>query len=211
MNSVIAVAFAWIVYAWMPPSPVARIGRLTGNQRAALDEQLFARWSARSLRTPGQARTTLLLEMLISELAAGLIPERAFTHVLGDRYTMPDAILAEPPTVDARVWFDVAHVWAASNEAGFSMAGALRRIHAYALVDQEVAREVQSTAAAPKFALLTVMAMPVAAWLLAKSMGARPFEFLFHTIIGAACLVITLLLDGLAAFWMSRLTKRAMA
>lgn len=211
MLSLYAVLCAWLVHSWLPPDPRARLAAITGRRRLAADERVVAWWQGRATRTPGQPRTTVLLEMLISELAAGSIPPHAFAHVLGEAVTSPEALSAAPPTVDVRVWSDVANVWTACDEAGFSLVAALRRIHAYALVDQEVTREVQATAAAPRMALAMVIAMPVAAWAVAGMIGADPLGFLLHNPVGWACCAVAILLDASAVLIMRNLARRAMA
>ena len=211
MNSMLAVCCAVITYLWLPYDTHARLQRVTGRATLAPDERLVAWWQSRGLRTPGQPRTTRLLQTVIRELSAGIITSDAFTHILGDSYTSPQTLLDAPPTIDARVWHDVARLWAASEEAGFSLAHALQRIHDYALVDQEVTREVQATAAAPRFGLLSIMAMPVLTWMLAGSLGADPVGFLIHNPFGWGCIVVGVILYALAAQVLRSLTRRAMA
>ena len=211
MTSTLAVMVALLTYWMLPPDTHNRAQRISGRVTLAVDERVVAWWQSRGERTPGQPRTTRLLQMVISELTAGIITGDAFVHVLGPQYATPEALVASPPTVDARVWHDVAHVWAASDEAGFSLAHALQRIHDYALVDQEVTREVQSTAAAPKFGLLTVIAMPVMSWMLAGSLGADPLAFLLHNPFGWGCCIVGLVLYATAAQVMRAMTRRAMA
>jgi Flp pilus assembly protein TadB len=172
----------------------------------------YLRWRAsRRLTSKGQAATTRLLQLLIGELNAGVVTPQAFTQVLGSAYVSPAMLVTAPPTADTHIWRDVAQVWVASDRAGLSMAIALQRIHAYALVDQEVAREVQANAAAPRFAVLTLVMLPVVAWTTAGATGAQPIAFLTSTPAGWLCLTFGLVLFGLALLWMRALTRSALA
>ena len=212
MISALGVACFLLVRAWMPVSGAARLSALTGVGLARpLDHRLLAWRDARRSRSRGQPATARWLQMLIGELAAGIVTKQAFEHVLGPQYAAPEALDEMPPTADRQVWADVAHVWRASEAAGFSMAVALQRIHAQALVDQEVAREVQANAAAPRFAVLTLLLLPVLAWMAAGATGAQPVAFLTRTPAGWLCLIVGALLYGGATVWMRALTRRALA
>lgn len=211
MISVLGVVCAWIVHRWLPVTAHARLVAVTGRGAATpLDSRIAAWREQRRKRAHGQPETTRLLQMLVGELAAGIPTRDAFTGVLGADIQEPSALLAAPPTADAHTWRDVAHVWAASERAGLSMAVALQRIHAYALTDQEVAREVQANAAAPRFAIMTLAVLPVVAWVTASGTGAAPLRFLFQTVAGWVCLVVGVLLFTLAAVWMRALTRSAL-
>lgn len=211
MISALGVACFLLVSSWMPVSGVARLSAHTGvRQSVPLDRRLLDWRDERRSRTRGQPATARFLQMLIGELAAGIITRQAFEHVLGAHFDSPDALAEVPPTADRQVWSDVAHVWRASETAGFSMAVALQRIHAQALVDQEVAREVQANAAAPRFAVLTLVLLPVLAWLAAGATGAQPVAFLTRTPAGWLCVVVGGLFYGSAVLWMRALTRRAL-
>ncbi|MHB0928703.1 MAG: type II secretion system F family protein [Candidatus Nanopelagicales bacterium] len=211
MISLAAVACALLVHHWLPYTAHPRAMRLAGRPDLAPDDRLLAWWQARKLQTPGQPRTTRLLQTLIAELQAGIIPIRAFTHVLGARYSEPSALIAYAPTADAHIWRDVAQVWSSAEEVGFSMATALQRVHSYALTDQEVFREVAAAAAAPRFAMLTLALMPAAAWMIAASIGGNPFRFLLTSPIGWACTASGITLVASAGWWMRRLARNAFA
>ncbi len=209
MILIAATIVALLAHAWLPPDPRARAGRLTGRVHVPLDARLIAMWQARALRKPGQERTGVLLQVLVAELAAGGVPEAAFQQVLG--VDAPAALREAGPTADTAIWSDVSHVWEAAEDVGFSLAGALQRIHGSALIDQEVAREVRANAAAPRLGLLTMALMPIGAWLIGALMGAQPIAFLFTTLPGVACLVSGVACIGVAATWMRRMTKAALA
>lgn len=211
MISVVAVLGFLATYWLLPPDVHRRAMRFAGRQVLAPDEMLVAWWQRRGARTPGQARTTQLLQMLVSELNAGILTTQAFTHVLGTEYTSPDSLLAAPPTVDIRVWSDVSRVWTASDAAGFSLAGALKRIHSYALVDQEITREVLAAVSAPKFGLISIAMMPGVTWMLAGSLGADPIHFLLRSFFGWACILTGLSCYLAAWFAIRAMSRRAMA
>lgn len=211
MTSVMAVLCILLVHRWMPVTAHARLERITQRGAVLALDARFTRWRAQRRRlSQGQPETTRLLQMLIGELAAGIVTPQAFAHVIGSGCASPERLVESPPTADQHIWRDVAHVWAASDRAGLSMALALQRIHAYALVDQEVAREVQANVAAPRFAVLTLVMMPVLAWMSAGATGAKPIEFLTSTVAGWVCAFVGLLLFALALLWMRVLTRSAL-
>jgi len=212
MISVLAVLCVFLVHQWMPVTAHQRLERITGRGAArALDTQLMGWRARRRLLSRGQPETTRMLQMLIGELTAGIVTAQAFTHVLGPTCSSPEGLSESPPTADTHIWHDVAHVWAASDRAGLSMALALQRIHAYALIDQEVAREVQANVAAPRFAVLTLVLLPVLAWMTAGATGAQPIEFLTSTPVGWVCMLVGLMLFAGALLWMRALTRSALA
>jgi Flp pilus assembly protein TadB len=211
MISVVAVLCVLLVRSWMPVTAHARLARITGRGAVLPLDARLSQWNARRrLQSRGQPETTRLLQMLIAELSAGIVTAQAFAHVLGTEFAAPEQLTQSPPTADTHIWRDVAHLWAASDRAGLSMALALQRIHSYALIDQEVAREVQANVAAPRFAVLTLVMMPVLAWMTAGATGARPIEFLTTTPVGWVCVVVGLLLFALALLWMRSLTRSAL-
>ena len=208
MIALVGTLCVWIVYFWIPPSPHRRALAMLNKAPMPFDARIQRWWTARRLRHPGQPLTTRLVQTLITELNAGVLPNQAFQRVAG--VASPEALRAHSPTIDTHIWHDVASVWSASNEAGFSMAGAMQRIHSYALTDQEIAREVRANAAAPKWGLVTMAAMPAAAWMMGGAMGGDPVHWLFTTPLGWICLIIGLSLYMLAAWLMQRMTKAAM-
>lgn len=197
-----------LVYAWLPPSPHMRLLVLVGRAPRLVDQRVERWWLRRKLRTPGQPLTTRLVQTLITELEAGILPDDAFQNVVHS--ASPESLREFPPTVDVQVWSDVASVWEAARQAGFSMAGAMQRIHTYALIDQEVAREVRANAAAPKYGLASIAVMPLIAWQLGGVMGGSPVRWLLTTPPGWFCLVVGLSLYALAAWVMQRMTKAAL-
>lgn len=210
MISLAGIACVLLVHRWLPYSPHARVLRLAGRMEMPPDLRILAWWQTRRTRTRGQALTTRLLQSLIAELQAGLEPGRVFVHVLGDAYAEVDDLPEPAPTADDHIWRDVAHVRMAAADVGFSLATALQRIHAYALTDQEVWREVQSNAAAPRLALLTLLGMPAMAWMFGGMSGASPVHFLFTNPIGWGCLVLGAGCYAGAYLWMRALTRRAL-
>lgn len=211
MISLFGVLCIIVVHSWMPATAHARIARALGRGSVRSLDGRVADWrDARSRRLRGQPETTRLLQMLVGELNAGITTPLAFLHVMGQERISPALLIASPPTADVHIWRDVARVWAASDRAGLSMVTALQRIHAYALVDQEVAREVQANVAAPRFAVATLVMLPMLAWLTAGATGAKPIEFLTHTPAGWICSAVGLLLFAGAAWWMQVLTRQAL-
>lgn len=209
MISVLAVAVAAITVSWLPRSQHARTAAFCGRRELPPDE-LVVEWVKRHRRPhQGQPLTTQLLQSVIGELHAGAIPADACLAVLGSG--TPEALLNEPPTVDVHVWRDVAAIWSAAERAGFSMATALQRVHSNALIDQEIAREVRSNVAAPKFSIVTMALLPIAVWGMGSTFGANPLHFLLTNPVGWACLVLGTGLFGLAAYVVRRMITSAMA
>lgn len=208
MVAVLAVLTAAITAVWLPQTQHQRALVLTGGSELAPDERVVQWWRQRRQRLPGQPRTAQLLQLVIAELSAGAVPEHAFGEVL--RLTTPQELHERPPTVDVHIWRDVASIWSAAQFAGFSMATSLQRVHANALVDQEIAREVQSNVAAPKFAIMTMAVLPAAVWAMGTGFGASPLHFLLTTPVGWVCLVLGLALFALAGFTVRRMIASAM-
>lgn len=212
MISALGVLCVFLVHRWMPATAHGRLARITGRGVALPLDARFVEWRAiRRLRGRGQPATTRLLQSLIGEIAAGIVTPQAFAHVLGPECLSPEHLTSSPPTADTHIWCDVAKVWTASDRAGLSMVVALQRIHAYALVDQEMAREVQANTAAPRFAVLTLVMLPVLVWTTASMTGAHPIEFLVSTPAGWTCLTVGSALFGGAVLWMRALTRQALA
>jgi tight adherence protein B len=212
MISALGVICVFLVHRWMPVTAHGRLARITGRcLDLPLDERFFQWRVSRGLRHRGQPATTRLLQSLIGEIAAGIVTPQAFAHVLGPACSSPEQLMSSPPTADVHIWRDVAQVWAASDRAGLSMVVALQRIHAYALVDQEMAREVRANTAAPRFAVLTLVMLPALVWMSAGATGAQPIGFLVSTPAGWVCLVVGLMLFGGALLWMRALTRQALA
>ena len=212
MISALGVLCFLVVRSWLPQTAHSRLSLATGRAFTLAPDERFVAWrSHRRRQRRGQPDTTRLLQMLVGELAAGVVTPTAFVQVLGPACISPRELEQSPPTFDAHIWSDVAKVWAVSDRAGLSMAVALQRIHAYALVDQEVAREVQANSAAPRFAVMTLVMLPALAWMTAGATGARPIEFLTTTAPGWICLVVGAALFAGAVLWMRMLTRQALA
>lgn len=209
MLSALAVLIAAITYAWLPRTQHARAAALVGRPSLAPDEQVVAWMQRRRSLLPGQQRTSQLLQLVIAELTAGAMPKQVFLEILG--IGTPEDLQAAPPTVDHRIWHDVAAVWAASERAGFSLAAPMQRIHAQALVNQEIAREVQSNVAAPKFSIATMAVLPAAVWAMGSSFGANPLNFLLTSPVGWVCLVLGVALFTAAGVVVRRMIRSALA
>ena len=209
MISVMTVAIAALTFAWLPQTQHARAASLVGRPLLPPDEQLLAWVQRRRSLLPGQPRTAQLLQTVIAELTAGSIPKQAFDEIM-DIHS-PEMLRTAPPTVDRRIWQDVAAVWSASEQAGFSLATPMQRIHAQALVDQEIAREVQSNVAAPKFSIATMAVLPAAVWAMGSSFGANPLGFLFTSPVGWVYLVLGVALFIAAGLVVRRMIKSALA
>lgn len=209
MVSVLAVIVAALTFTWLPQTQHARASVLVGRRELPPDERVLEWWQRRRRQLPGQPRTTQLLQGVIAELSAGAVPEHAFAQVIG--VSRPAVLADEPPTVDAHVWRDVAAIWSAAQQAGFSMATSLQRVHANALVDQEIAREVQSNVAAPKFSIATMSVLPAAVWAMGTGFGANPLHFLLTTPVGWVCAVLGIGFFALAGFVVRRMIANALA
>lgn len=209
MISVLAVAIAALTFAWLPQTQYARAAALVGQPLLPPDEQILAWVQRRRSLLPGQPRTAQFLQTVIAELTAGSIPKHAFTEILG--VDNPDLLRTSAPTIDHRIWNDVAAVWSASERAGFSLATPMQRIHAQALVDQEISREVQSNVAAPKFSIATMAVLPAAVWAMGSSFGANPLQFLFTSPVGWVCLVLGVALFTAAGVVVRRMIRSALA
>ena len=209
MVSVLAVIVAALTIQWLPQTQHARASLAVGRRELPPDEWVVDWWQRRRRQRPGQPRTTQLLQAVIAELSAGAVPEHAFAQIIGAR--SPAELMADPPTIDVHVWRDVASIWSAAQQAGFSMATSLQRVHTNALVDQEIAREVQSNVAAPKFSIATMAVLPAAVWAMGSGFGANPLQFLLTNPVGWACAVLGIGFFALAGFVVRRMIANALS
>lgn len=210
MIGALVVLMAWFTAAALPVTGYDRMDAMLGRrQRPTATSWVSARRAARRAHRLGQAETTLLLQRLIAELDAGMTSALAFAQALGGEWSA-DRLETSPPTADTHIWRDVASVWRGSDTAGYSLAQAVRRIHGYALTDQEVAREVHANIAAPGLAIKTLAALPVAAWMLGSMSGGDVVGFLLRNPVGWACMVVGSALLAAAWWWMRALTAAAL-
>lgn len=196
MNALVVALAMWLVVQWWGPADGKRLAVLTNSTAPGLEARLGEWWSARLRRRRGQAETTHLLQALVAELRAGVLPAAAFTQVLGAEYGEPDALLQHPPTADADVWRDVAHVWAVASDAGFSLATAMQRLHAHAVREQSVFREATNLAAGPRYTGLVMAVMPFVVLAGASTIGSSPLVWLFTTPPGWVVLALGAALDA---------------
>ena len=209
MTAASGLLAAGLLWLWFGSDDRVRILRLLGRPQQPWDRQLLAVLGRRKLRRRGQPRTTQLLQAIINEVKAGALPADAVANALGVPAIDPEGLIAHPPTADAHIWRDVANVWRTSSVAGFSMAVALQRIHAYALSEQEAMAEVVAIAAGPRLTTWVMAALPVVVWVAGGAMGGDPLAWLSHGFgLLAACIGAVLLVSGF--LWVRWLIAKAM-
>lgn len=131
---------------------------------------------------------------VVREVEAGA----ALTHALdrwGDRRPLPAVGL-------------VVAALALGAETGGAQAQALDGL-ATTLRDRlAVAAEVRALSSQARLSALVITAAPVGFAVFAASADPRSADFLLRTPLGLGCLTAGLLLDGVAAWWMHRLTRK---
>jgi tight adherence protein B len=95
---------------------------------------------------------------------------------------------------------------ALAAEAGGAAARAVDGVAATLRANLAVAGEVRAQAAQARLSGLVIALAPLAFATLAAGTDRRTAAFLLHSSLGAACLAAGLALDGLAAWWMHRIT-----
>lgn len=119
-----------------------------------------------------------------------------------------DAV-ARFPSADDSAWRGLAAAWSVATDAGAPLAPALDGLAASLRQLAQVQRDMEVALAGPIATARMVMILPVVAVLFGLALGFDTLGTLFGTIPGAACLVIGLLLMGVARWWNAQLLASA--
>jgi tight adherence protein B len=166
----------------------------------------------------GGADAATSVQTLAVLLQAGAVPVVAWRHLADtddpqaravvDRVDrgvpLPDAIEAE-----GGAWVDLAAAWEIATTVGAPLAEVLRMI-AEALRDAAAAADdVRIALAEPAGTARLLLWMPFAGLLLGFALGFDTVGVIFGNVLGAACVVVGLLLVVAARLWTARLLRRA--
>ncbi|MFF1538799.1 type II secretion system F family protein [Microbacterium sp. NPDC058269] len=166
----------------------------------------------------GGADAATSVQTLAVLLQAGAVPVVAWRHLADtddpqaravvDRVDrgvpLPDAIEAE-----GGAWVDLAAAWEIATTVGAPLAEVLRMI-AEALRDAAAAADdVRIALAEPAGTARLLLWMPFAGLLLGFALGFDTIGVIFGNVLGAACVVVGLLLVVAARLWTARLLRRA--
>ena len=213
----LAATAAWLVMRgpMRSPSSLSRARRpLTGLRRRLL---------SRRRRTQMRAAVRESLAEVVADVRAGQPPERALTRALSDR----DGALA-PRTLAAARWggdivgalrddsraaaqpllASAAACWSVAATQGAGLADALDRLVAQDRRAEEVRRQLEAHLAAPRATARMLALLPALGLVLGIAVGGDPIGWLLGTPLGAACLVLGLLLIALGLLWATRIAAR---
>ncbi|WP_229052206.1 type II secretion system F family protein [Aeromicrobium sp. Leaf350] len=182
---------------------VARAGR-RARARAALHE------------------VTELVDLLASELRAGVLPDRALALASVDHERVAPAArvarlggdvaaalraVGEQPGCGGMV--AVAAAWQLSETCGAPLADVLDRVARGLRFEAELADELRSTVEPARATGRLLAVLPVLGLLLGAGLGADPVRVLTTTLPGAACLVVGTGLACLGVAWIESAADRA--
>lgn len=227
-----ALGAAWVVSRPLPAGPrLGRLGDGLPDGAATRPWSPVSSWwqrvrssSRAARRVAGRRQCLEFVDALAAEIGAGQPPvfalERA-ARACGDSELLRLAqavVLGADASAGLRAlaerpgWPALDHVavcWRVSLGAGSGLADALRRTAALIRADDDVAREVSATLAAPRATVRMLAALPLIGIAMGGLLGAQPWTVLLGTPYGLACLVVGLLLDAAGVWWVERLARAA--
>ncbi|NDU73979.1 type II secretion system protein [Actinomadura sp. DSM 109109] len=175
-------------------------------------------------RTRPQRRRSSIIELcdaMAAELAAGRMPDEAFTlaaavldpHVSEELLALPrpppdhlDELATRPGAEGLRL---LAACWRIGSERGGTLATVLDGL-AGALRDEEAQRQdVSVQLAGPRATARLLAALPLLGLAMAAALGAHPIPFLCTTLPGLACLITGTALNATGLYWTRHLAKSA--
>ena len=160
--------------------------------------------------------------ILAAQMRAGQVPTAALRSAAAECPVLADAagMVAVGADVE-QLWHRqaerpgqeglarVARAWALSRQAGTALAPALTGVADALRSDQEVRRTIESELAAPVLTSRLLAALPLLGLGLGYSMGGNPVAFLSGSVIGAACLLLGVLLACAGVLWTERIAAKA--
>lgn len=93
--------------------------------------------------------------------------------------------------------------------SGAALADVIDRVADAARAEQRGLAALHAELAGPRATAVLLAVLPVVGLGMAAAAGARPFDVLLHTRLGAGCLVAGGLLDGLGVWWSGRIARSA--
>lgn len=180
---------------------------------------LLAVRARRRVAAETAARVLETCEQLAGDLAAGRPPSTALAAAArtwpvlepvaeagalgGDvPATMRELAAARDGAGELRL---VAAAWSVSQRTGAGLGAALDRVAATIRADAATRRVVEGELASARATARLVAALPVLVQLLGIGSGTTPWQFLFHTPLGLACLAGGLALGFAGLWWIERI------
>jgi tight adherence protein B len=233
----VLVAAVTLVAAWVVAGPLpagTRLGRLgeRASDGAVVPPRVSVRrwWrrthssSRKARRVASRSSCLAYVDALAAEIGAGQPPVFALERAARACHDADLLRLAQGAVLGADAcgglrllavrpgWRALDHVavcWQVSFGAGSGLADALRRTAALMRDDDDVAREVSATLAAPRATVRMLAALPLVGLAMGGLLGAQPWSVLLGTSYGLVCLLVGLLLDATGVWWVERLARAA--
>jgi len=215
--TVLAVAAGWLIVR--PPLHPSTLGPRASRLLSTVRHRLLSRQHRARIR----AALRDVLAEVVADIRAGQPPARALARALGDR----DETLA-PRTMAATQWggdvaaalrddarasdsailASAAACWSVASTQGAGLADALDRLVVQDRRAEEVRRQLEAHLAAPRATARMLALLPALGLLLGIAVGGDPVGWLLGTPLGAACLVLGVLLVIVGLTWASRIVAR---
>lgn len=123
---------------------------------------------------------------------------------------VPDALTSVAGSAVPELLRSLGACWRVCATAGSGLAVAVERLADGLAADAARRRAVAAELAGPRATAGLLALLPLAGVLLASGLGADPWQVLFHTPLGATCLLLGVGLDLLGLWWTGRLVDRAL-
>ena len=177
----------------------------------------------RPRRTPRKAQTgatdaAIAVQTLAVLLQAGAVPVVAWRHLADTDDPQARAVVGRVdrgvPLLDAieaegGAWVDLAAAWEIATTVGAPLAEVLRTIAETLRDAAAAADDVRIALAEPAGTARLLLWMPFAGLLLGFALGFDTIGVIFGNVLGAACVVLGLLLVVAARVWTARLLRQA--
>lgn len=188
---------------------------------AVVAKRILNARKANQKRRAQQGRVREACGILATELAAGRPPENALqaaADVLPELAPIaatgrmggdiPTALRAiDGPGTEALQ--QIAAAWAVAEHSGAGLAGVVAKVANGLGADELQRREVAAQLAAPRATAKLLAGLPVFGLALGAGVGSNPFQVLFGTGYGIACLLVGAALTAAGLLWVERLARRA--
>ncbi|MBD0424417.1 type II secretion system F family protein [Streptomyces sp. TRM S81-3] len=194
---------------------------------AVLRRLRLAGW-ARRAREARQDAVIALCGALAGEVRAGRQPGEALLYAahdsggLGDGQAavlaaarfggdVPGALAAAARQPGADGLRGLAACWRVAVDQGAGLAAGLERLEAALRAERDQRADLRAQLAGARATAVMLAGLPVLGLLLGVALGADPLHVLLHTGAGLGCLLAGAVLEGLGAWWVTRIVRRAEA
>lgn len=216
-----AAVVAGATVATVIGGPPGLLLALLAAAAAVVTQRILNARKANQARRAQQARVREACGILATELAAGRPPENALqaaADVLPELAPIaatgrmggdiPTALRAvDGPGTEALR--QIAAAWAVAEHSGAGLAGVVAKVANGLGADELQRREVAAQLAAPRATAKLLAGLPVFGLALGAGVGSNPFQVLFGTGYGIACLLVGAALTAAGLLWVERLATRA--